>query len=649
MSEIRLLDTHTINKIAAGEVVERPSSVIKELVENSIDAKASSITVEIKQGGIDFIRVTDNGLGIPKDEVEVAFLRHATSKIETAEDLQKVLTLGFRGEALASIASVSHVELLTKTPQDLTGKRIEISGGKLGSSEEVACPNGTTFMMRHLFYNVPARKEFLGSSSSEGAKITDYMNRLALAHPEISFKYIQNNKLVFTTSGNHDLTQVVLQIYGKEAAKNVLPLHGEEDGITCTGLLGNTSLTRANRNYEHFFINGRTIKSTLLQRAVEDAYKTLVMIGKFPFVLLHLTLDPATIDVNVHPTKMQVRFKDEDGIYATVYKMVLEQLRQENLVPRVLDNPLSPHTPLKPHKEEQVATQQMAVDTFFAPQKPVTPPTATSLLGTTHSSYLSRPYEPSPTERLFGKEETLPTKSLEEEGEVETYLPPLIHSYVVPPTERRESQAASNTLHSEIREEASPLSPHYRIVGQFFNTYWLVEYGGQVYIIDQHAAHERLLYERFMHQLQNGESSSQLLLLPETLHLTSAERVLLEKEKALFEKLGFKIEGFGETDVVIREVPFILNAPLPPSVVKDILDQLEETKPGDLTVIKENAIIKMACRSAVKAHDALTNLECQKLIEELMALQNPFTCPHGRPTLVALTQTDIEKMFKRIT
>ncbi|WP_180270742.1 DNA mismatch repair endonuclease MutL [Sporanaerobium hydrogeniformans] len=643
MSEIKLLDTHTINKIAAGEVVERPCSVIKELVENSIDAKASSITLEIKQGGIDFIRVTDNGVGIPKEEVEVAFLRHATSKIETAEDLQKVLTLGFRGEALASIAAVSHVELLTKTSQDLTGKRLEVSGGKIGISEEVACPNGTTFMMRHLFYNVPARKEFLGSSSSEGAKITDYISRLALAHPEISFKYIQNNKLLFTTSGNHDLTQAVLQVYGKEAAKNVMPLYDEEEGITCTGLLGNTLLTRANRNYEHFFINGRTIKSTLLQRAVEDAYKTLVMVGKFPFVLLHLTLDPATIDVNVHPTKMQVRFREEERIYQMVYKAITKELRKNHLVPEVLKNQLLPTTPLRPSKEELKATEQLFVETFFAPQKSLETPTPESLLGTTHSSYLKEPIHLTKEERFFGS-----TNS------EKTFLPDSSdHSYITTMQERREgvSEKICSSVTDGTSQEKVETSPvrSYRIVGQFFNTYWLIEYEGKIYIIDQHAAHERLLYERFMCQFKKGESPSQLLLIPETLHLTPSERALFEQEAGLFQKLGFQIEGFGETDLVIREVPFILNQPLSPSIVRDLLDQLEEIKPKDLTVFKEGTIIKMACRSAVKAHDKLTPLECQKLIEELMDLENPFTCPHGRPTLVALTQMDIEKMFKRIT
>lgn len=697
MGTIQILDTHTINKIAAGEVVERPSSVIKELVENSIDAKASSITVEIKNGGIDFIRVTDNGLGIPKDQVEIAFLRHATSKITSAEDLYHVLSLGFRGEALASIAAVSNVELMSKVADDLTGKRVEISGGKITASDEIACPNGTTFIMRHLFFNVPARREFLSSSGAEGARISDYMYKLALAHPEISFKYIQNNKTVFNTSGDHDLQHAILNIYGKDYAKNTFKCYYESAGIECVGLLGNPSLNRSNRNYEHFFINGRYIKSTLLQKAVEDAYKPIVMVGKFPFVVLHLNISPEEVDVNVHPTKLQVRFKDSDLIYNTVYKAVTSQLESAYLVPHV-----HPHEGVITPKPE---VESYTADTFFTPRKEENELTAKSLLagdvpavseGKTHN-----------LERLFGKstksDMAMPFQIRNAADDIakESYETDSANQYqsihdkyavknseedlnacVKSEEENLNDSSSQGTVSQQVSHvktqeskviataEGIPamavpyMTPHitkvvksdtpsigvkdYTIIGQLFKTYWLIQYHEKVFIIDQHSAHEKVMYERFMGQFRNNEVATQLLLMPETFNITAVEKSLLEAHSHLFEKLGFVFEFFGENAIVIREVPFLLNEPLSPEVFKDILDTLSHDKPKDLADVKAESIIRMSCRSAVKANDKLTPLECEKLIESLLALDNPFTCPHGRPTIVALTQTDIEKMFKRI-
>ena len=629
MSFIKILDTHTINKIAAGEVVERPSSVVKELVENSVDAKASSITVEIKNGGIDFIRVTDNGVGIPKDEVEVAFLRHATSKINTAEDLMEVLTLGFRGEALASIAAVSHVELITKEERDITGKRVEINGGKIVSSEEIACPSGTTFIMRHLFYNVPARKEFLGSSGGEGAKISDYLSKLALAHPEISFKYIQNSKLVFSTSGSHDLVHCVLNIYGKETAKNTMPFHYETNGLECVGLLGNTTLVRANRNYEHFFINGRYIKSKLLERAVEAAYKTLVMIGKFPFIILHLRLDPCLIDVNVHPTKMQVRFKNEDFIYKAVSEGILQRLREENLIPSVQFGKVS----AAHHETPASKPEQILVDTFFTPRRIDNVPTAETMLPAKQE--LKTKQELPTQQDVVFKEEPMPKQktAVKEENLLvgEERLFGLIN------------ETTSETSYASQEPLAS-----YRVIGELFNTYWLIQYGEKVFLMDQHAAHERVMYEKFMADFKKGEVATQLLLIPEVFTLTDSEWMLLEGNAELFLKLGYKCEPFGENKVVMREVPFIFNQPLSAGSFKDTLDQMVQNKPEDLASTKEDVIIRMACRSAIKAHDKISDKECERLIESLFELDNPFTCPHGRPTLVALTKSDIEKMFKRI-
>ena len=670
MNQIKILDTHTINKIAAGEVVERPASVVKELVENSIDAKASSITVEIKNGGIDLIRVTDNGVGIPKDQVETAFLRHATSKITAAEDLYEVISLGFRGEALASIAAVSHVELLTKVKEATTGKRLAISGGKISESEEVACPDGTTFIMRHLFYNVPARKAFLSSSGTEAAKISDYMYKLALAHPEISFKYIQNTKTIFTTSGDHELKHCILNIYGREYAKHTFKCYYKSSGIECVGLLGTPVLNRGNRNYEHFFINGRYIKSSILQNAVEDAYKTLAMVGKFPFVVLHLNMDPALVDVNVHPTKLQVRFKNIDLIYRIVYEAVSQALKEEYLVPDVnVDRPRG-----EARANPVIETKQLGVETFFTPRKVENVATAESLLGgeSKKDTYVlpeTNPYKPSAKtiERLFGPMDgPMEFKTQKAEGEVSPLANSIINessqiSYEDSEQEsvkeaeqlfvalaEKEQQKQEHMAEKQIQSEHHQTPLEYRIVGQLFKTYWLIQYHEKVFIIDQHAAHERILYEQFMAYFKSGNIATQILLLPETLSVTPTEKVLLEENEALFRKLGFIYEPFGEKDIVIREVPYLLNEPLDASVFKEVLDLMSEQKISDLADIKAENIIRMSCRSAIKAHDQLSDKECQELIHSLLALENPFTCPHGRPTLVALTQSDIEKMFKRI-
>ncbi len=690
MHQIKILDTHTINKIAAGEVVERPSSVVKELVENSIDAKASSITVEIKNGGIDLIRVTDNGIGIPKDQVEIAFLRHATSKITQAEDLYEVTSLGFRGEALASIAAVSHVELLTKEKEALTGKRITVSGGKINEADEVACPNGTTFMMRHLFYNVPARKAFLNSTSSEAAKISDYMYKLALAHPEISFKYIQNTKVVFTTSGDHELKHCILNIYGKEYAKNTFPCYYKSHDIECVGLIGAPTLNRSNRNYEHFFINGRYIKSSILQSAVENAYKTLAMVGKFPFVVLHLKMDPSLVDVNVHPTKLQVRFKNVELIDRVVYEAVSNALKQQYLVPSVdLDKPRGD---IK--TSHVIEKEQLSQETFFVPRKEDNELTPESLLSGVHAKHElppTNPYKPSSqtVERLFG---LLPTKEavLEKNAHYSTNYEssdsqksqndfqnatnqPEACQVTNAQTEKETSKALAKTIENyyekeqhhqekimetQIQQEINELSAlkqgetvtplPYQIIGQCFRTYWLIQYGEKMFIIDQHAAHERILYERFMAYFKEGQVATQLLLMPETIHITEVEKVLLEENSELFTKLGFGYESFGEQDIVIREVPYIMNEPLSPNVFKEVLDELSEGKVNNLADVKAENIIRLSCRSAIKGHDRLSEAECHELIHALLALDNPFTCPHGRPTLVSLTQADIEKMFKRI-
>ncbi|MEG0013417.1 MAG: DNA mismatch repair endonuclease MutL [Cellulosilyticaceae bacterium] len=676
MSSIKILDNHTINKIAAGEVVERPASVVKELVENSIDAKASSITVEIKNGGIDFVRITDNGKGIPKDEVEIAFLRHATSKITSAEDLLEVLSLGFRGEALASIASVSQVELISKTSGELTGKRVEVVAGKLQASEEIACPDGTTFIMRHLFYNIPARKAFLKTAGTEASKIADYMYKLALAHPEISFKYIQNNKLIFNTPGTHDLRNCVLSLYGKEVAKNTIKVNYSQHHINLVGLLGKPSITRGNRNYEHFFINGRYIKSFLLQKAVEEAYKTLTMVGKFPFAILHLNLDPSLVDVNVHPTKLEVRFKDSDMIYQTVYNGVLSHLQEENLIPGISQT----FTQKPKFKADADANTQLLVDTFFAPRKEHNELNFSAMIKKEKKTSLDKSLA---IPKIFSNPEDtsdLKLSSYQTEADVressqqETYSESL--NKLSEPMVR---DSTTSSLHTDAHTiapavDTMPLSPKtpidyslqqvtsppshpvrkpkegidYQIIGQLFNTYWLIEHGGEVLIIDQHAAHERVMYERFMKDFTTSSVSTQVLLMPETINLPASEMILIEENLSLFEKLGFNLEIFGDASIILREVPYLFNKPLGMDTFKQMLDSLDVKKTQSLYTLREEQIIQMACKSAIKANDKLDSIECKNLIEELLVLDNPYTCPHGRPTIVSLRHSDIEKIFKRI-
>lgn len=649
MALIKLLDTHTINKIAAGEVVERPASVVKELVENSIDAKASSVTIEIKNGGIDLIRVTDNGKGIPKDEVEIAFLRHATSKIQTAEDLSQVLSLGFRGEALASIGAVAKVELITKTPGEVTGKRVEVEAGRIISSEEIACPEGTTLIMRQLFYNIPARRAFLKSTSTETSKVADVVYKLALAHPEVAIKYIQNNKLVFQTPGNYDLTRCIFSLYGKDTAKGTLPIQYVQDDITVSGLIGLPTLTRANRSYEQFFINGRYIKSQLLQKATEEAYKTLVTIGKFPFVVLHLNISPEEVDVNVHPTKLEVRFRNSEAIYNAVYEGIRKHLSSENLIPEVKN--LS--TPKSYKSIPAEAPTQVRVESFFEkPQfnksydihKIVDAPVKAR-----HDFEIGKKvYQP-----LFEKTADKVYEQPADCTVTPAYERPADHN-MAPAYESPISSQVVPTIPAQIKEEVTiPVyKPQegidYKIIGQLFNTYWILEYDQQVMLMDQHAAHERVMYEQYMKDFTQSHVSTQLLLMPETLHLPKSEWLFIEKHLDTLTKLGFGIELFGEESIIIREVPYLFNQPMSLTAFRDMLDSIDLHKVENLYEMKEDHIIQLSCKSAIKAHDQLSNAECKALIESLLILENPYTCPHGRPTIVKLSKTDIEKIFKRI-
>ncbi|NLM48818.1 MAG: DNA mismatch repair endonuclease MutL [Epulopiscium sp.] len=621
MDPIRRLDDYTINKIAAGEVVERPASVVKELVENSIDAQASAITVEIKDGGISLIRVTDNGIGIPKEDVTTALLRHTTSKITAVEDLDKIESLGFRGEALASIAAVSQLEIITKAYGEVTGKRVECYGGKIITEEEVGCPEGTTIIMRNLFYNIPARKKFLKKPATESSYISDMVYKIALGHPEVSFKFINNNSVVFHTSGNNELKNAVFNVYGKEVVKHMLSIEETEQDLKLIGLIGKPSLNRANRSYENFYINGRYIKSKILENAVEDAYNTLLPINKFPVVVLHIFIPANKIDVNVHPTKMEVRFKDEEEIYQFIYNGIHKNLFKEDLIPQVnLDNkkeklfnpePVQGRLP-EPFeiKRKNLEYKDISIHPVFSPEdKNIKVKESNQELNFSHKENL---YENKPC----GTEKKEACTIFEKEK---------VH-----------------------KEDKAPSFRHYKIIGQVFQTYWLVEQDNSLYIVDQHAAHERILYEKFIHDFKQGKVYSQPLLEPVVFEVTPKEKEIVEDNISLFKKFGFEIEEFGESAYLVRELPILFEGPVDSSFFLEIIDTLNDERIKNLYDMKLNHIALLSCKGAVKAKDQLSTVEAKALIEELLNLDNPFTCPHGRPTIISMSQYELEKKFKRV-
>jgi DNA mismatch repair protein MutL len=621
LDPIRRLDDYTINKIAAGEVVERPASVVKELVENSIDAQASAITVEIKDGGISLIRVTDNGIGIPKEDVTTALLRHTTSKITAVEDLDKIESLGFRGEALASIAAVSQLEIITKAYGEVTGKRVECYGGKIITEEEVGCPEGTTIIMRNLFYNIPARKKFLKKPATESSYISDMVYKIALGHPEVSFKFINNNSVVFHTSGNNELKNAVFNVYGKEVVKHMLSIEETEQDLKLIGLIGKPSLNRANRSYENFYINGRYIKSKILENAVEDAYNTLLPINKFPVVVLHIFIPANKIDVNVHPTKMEVRFKDEEEIYQFIYNGIHKNLFKEDLIPQVnLDNKkekLFNPEPVQGRlqepfeiKRKNLEYKDISIHPVFSPEdKNIKVKESNQELNFSHKENL---YENKPC----GTEKKEACTIFEKEK---------VH-----------------------KEDKAPSFRHYKIIGQVFQTYWLVEQDNSLYIVDQHAAHERILYEKFIHDFKQGKVYSQPLLEPVVFEVTPKEKEIVEDNISLFKKFGFEIEEFGESAYLVRELPILFEGPVDSSFFLEIIDTLNDERIKNLYDMKLNHIALLSCKGAVKAKDQLSTVEAKALIEELLNLDNPFTCPHGRPTIISMSQYELEKKFKRV-
>lgn len=641
MKNIRLLDNNTINKIAAGEVIERPSSVVKEIVENSIDAGASFITVEIKEGGVSFIKVSDNGSGIKKDEIKTAFLRHATSKMENIEDLESIYSLGFRGEALASIASVSQVELITKTKDDNSGTSIEINGGEVIDIKDIGATDGTSVCVRNLFYNVPARRKFLKKASTESSFISEIINKFALGHPEISFKYINNNTVILHTSGNNDLKTAIFHVYGKETVNKMYDISYKSKDFELEGYIGFPELSRANRTYENLFINGRFVKNTTVSSAIEDAYKTRLLIGKFPVFVLSLTVPPSFVDVNVHPTKLEVRFNDDDEIYNFINKSVLDSFKSKIFIPKAelevknggqIKNEVSSQSNTKKFNsfnedikvfENKKELKNTEINDNFDEYKNMLE--NESLLNKVKPDNYKKVKETAAEFILDTSKEEIKASSKNEE----------IHKY-----EQLETNLDEISKHSFFK--------NYKIIGQVFNTYWIVEQSGSIFLIDQHAAHERILFEELMKKFKTDNIISQRLFQPMVINFTEKEKQILTDNLDLINKFGFEIENFGNNTFALSSVPFIFKKPSNAGFLNDIVDTLNDKNVENIYDTKILSIATIACKAAVKGNDKLSFQEANILIESLLKLDNPFTCPHGRPTIIEMTKYEVEKLFKRI-
>lgn len=720
---IKVLDQATINKIAAGEVVERPSSVVKELVENAIDAGSTAVTVEIKDGGISFIRITDNGKGIEKDEVPTAFIRHATSKIETIEDLLSVSSLGFRGEALASISAVAQVECITKTSSSLTGIRYEVHGSKEIAREEIGAPTGTTIIVRNLFYNVPARKKFLKSAMTEGGYITELVTRLALSHPEVSIKYIINGKNKIATSGNGQLKDVIYHIYGKDVSSNLLPVKRQIGELSIEGYIGKAYVSKGNRSFEHYFINGRSIRSTVVTKAIEEGYKSFVMIHKFPFTALHLTLNSDKLDVNVHPQKMEFKYADSEELFQFVKDSVRQSLLSEEMIQDVS---------LRTQKEEKAITieqqrkqtshipepfeqqaralryQQISsnVDNAVKADKVIntenlgntvetsskdsqvqvkdtikTPNEGTKAINQKETVPIvvenqtiksqnteEKPIEESNTSKKIIEENNTSDKNIENNSVKDSLSNPeqfqeekiQTENSIQPKKEDiSESSILSNTstvsnienkqmellVERFISEEARK---KHRLIGQVFKTFWMIEYDNKLYIVDQHAAHEKVMFERLMKQMSEKKVLSQQILPPKVLNLDSIEHSLVLNHMDLFTQVGFEIEDFGDDSLVLRAMPDDIMGVDPELLFDELLNVLSL----DIGKISIDFFVEklstMACKAAIKGNTEISFQEADALIDEMLSLDNPYNCPHGRPTTISISEYELERKFKRI-
>lgn len=642
MPNIAILNQETIDKIAAGEVVERPCSVVKELVENAIDAGSTAITVEIKEGGISFIRITDNGCGIERDQVAVAFYRHSTSKIRSAEDLLTVKSLGFRGEALSSISAVARVELITKTYDELTGTRYVIEGSKELSNEEIGAPDGTTFIVKDLFYNVPARRKFLKTAQTEGSYISDMVEKLALSHPDISFKFINNNQTKLHTSGNGNRKDIIYHIFGREISSSLLEVKHECEYFKVEGFIGKPVITRGNRNYENYFINGRYVKSNILSRAIEEAYKSFLMQHQYPFTVLYFTFF-SELDVNVHPTKMELRFDNNNEIYVELCDTIYAILSHKEMIPEVpVDSTPAPKKIVHEYKEPiPEPFEKRRINEVRAAE-------SRSVYG---QSVTSAAKAPAVNKQLTDNTSKLQTAKASASALVagtgnSVELAPETSTAYEPAQVVTGTQQTLGDYDKVFLTESS--KKQFSIIGQLFKTYWLIEFEDKLYIIDQHAAHEKVLYEKTMARLANKDFTSQRISPPIVMTLDARESEMLEKYRPQIEQFGYEVEHFGGKEYMISAIPDNLFNIDMKDLFIEMLDDFSNATGRQTPDIITEKVASMSCKAAVKGNDKLTLPEINKLIDELLSLDNPYNCPHGRPTIISMSKYEIEKKFKRI-
>lgn len=656
MPQIALLSQETIDKIAAGEVIERPSSVVKELVENAIDAGSSAVTVEIKEGGVSFIRISDNGCGIEREQIPLAFLRHSTSKIKSVEDLFTVTSLGFRGEALSSIAAVSQVELITKTNGDFTGSRYLIEGSKEVSLEEIGAPDGTTFIIRNLFYNTPARKKFLKSAQTEGTYIHELMQRMILSHPDVAFKFIMNNQVKLQSSGNGNIKDIIYHLYGRDITKALLPIAHESELFKVSGFIGKPMISRGNRGYELYFVNGRFIRSQILSKAIEDAFKPFLMQHQYPFTVLYFEIDSSLLDVNVHPTKMELRFSNQQELYREVQSILSAALVHRDIIPEVpVDTPKKNEMEVpkiekvmpEPFEQKRLEEIRKAVrkDSPYEIKYPVSRPMGTGAVSSATQEKLLTTIKSMPPEDMM--EERIRKEPLPEQSKKETEKELAKEAYVLREEETYGAKPEGSYEQGSFLKEEEMAKQ--KIIGQLFDTYWLVEYNDRLFIVDQHAAHEKVMYEKLKKQFEKKEFTSQAISPPIVITLSMREAEVLERFKEQFTKLGFEIEHFGGAEYSICGVPGNLYRLNTRDVLIDMLDELtdgiSERATADVILDK---IASMSCKAAVKGSQRLSLPEMEQLMKDLMKLDNPYNCPHGRPTIIAMSKYEIEKKFKRI-
>lgn len=668
MAEIHVLDNNTIDKIAAGEVVERPASVVKELVENAMDAGAHAITVEIKEGGIEFIRVTDDGNGIERTQVRNAFLRHATSKIRSVADLMSLHSMGFRGEALSSIAAVSKVEIVTKTKEEMTGTRFCMEGAKETAFEEVGAPDGTTFIVRNLFFNTPARRKFLKTAMTEASYITDMLEHMALARPEISIKYVINGQTKFYTNGDGDMKAIIYRIFGRDIANEMIAFQVSEEEITLEGFLGRPAINRANRNFENYFVNQRYIKSKIISKAIEEGYQSYMMQHRYPFCVIHITVPTENVDVNVHPTKMELRFSNQNAVYKLIAKNIADFLSVQEMIPDVT---------LGPDKKSSSEAKNTAKPKLYAPEpfekeRRVSAEKNTKVQNILHEDmHYDKPSNDTEDTKkhleaeddffVDNRQKVIPDNkqpqsigqsavgqrtgkilgTLPKENDTQNLGVIKAKNHIIVEKPEQLNFFDEKILTKEAKQE-------YRIVGQVFDTYWIIEYRDKMLMIDQHAAHEKVKYEQILKKVEKNEVYTQMLTPPAVLNVTPKEADLINSYQKYFKELGFEIEDFGMNAFAIRGVPLDLFSYNIKELFEEILTQMLESPVRGVPQIIREKIASMACKAAVKGNNSLSLEEVDTLIEQLLELENPYNCPHGRPTIISMSKYEVEKKFKRI-